>query len=227
MKYSSLITILILPLTLGAQSISDEIKNDQFDFWVGEWDVNLRVKQPDNSWKDQHRAIARIYPVMEGKAILEIWEEQGRQGGILGYSLRYYDEDLAKWVLWLNWPGPNRSGSTCLTGEFRHGRGAFFAEGSVNDSTIRISRYTFSDITSTSLRWDDAYSLDGGQTWTNNWIMEFSRRENHPPPLSPGSKNHTNSQQGRCTLDSFDLVKEIAQLKDRSSKAQQLGFMGY
>jgi len=226
MKHSFLLMILILPLTLRAQSLTGKEKHTQFDFWVGNWAVNLRVRQSDNSWKDQHQAIAHIHSLMEGKVILELWEEQGRPGGIMGYSLRYYDEDMGKWVLWLNWPGKNRSGSSSLTGNFRHGRGEFFAERSINDSTVSISRYTFSDITPRSLRWDDAYSLDGGKTWTHNWIMEFTRRADQPPPLSPGINNHTNGVQDRCTLDSFDWIKEIASLKDRSSTSTTARFYG-
>ncbi|HZD04943.1 MAG TPA: hypothetical protein VE173_08490, partial [Longimicrobiales bacterium] len=33
-------------------------------------------------------------------------------------------------------------------------------------------RFTFSDITTHSLRWNDGNSQDGGRTWSTSWIME-------------------------------------------------------
>ena len=45
----------------------------QFDFWIGEWDVNLRIRGEDFSWADQVAARASIYRILDGKAILELW----------------------------------------------------------------------------------------------------------------------------------------------------------
>ncbi len=183
----------------------------QFDFWVGEWDVNLRRIQDDNSWVDWKKSKAHIYRILNGRAILELWEEQSDdlpQNTIIGYSLRYYDEQLKKWVLCLNWPGVNRSGSTSLTGAFRHNRGEFFGSRPLSDSTSIISRYTFSDITPKSLRWDDSFSKDDGKTWTNNWIMEFTRTEDLPRKLS-GDFIHTFRKGERCTRNEFAALDKL------------------
>lgn len=40
-----------------------------------------------------------------------------------------------------------------------------------------ITRFTFSDVTPTSLRWNDGISRDGGRSWETRWIMEFTRRD--------------------------------------------------
>ncbi len=177
-------------------------KDRQFDFWVGTWDVNLRVQQPDKSWADQIKSEAKIYAINEGRAILELWNDQ-RPTGIKGFSLRYYDFDQDKWVLWLNWPGNNQSGMSSLTGEFRHGRGEFF--GGKGDT---LTRYSFSDITPHYLRWDDAFTFDGGKTWTHNWIMEFTRTE-QKPSWPAGIKGHTYDQGGRCNLPGFDAFRNF------------------
>ena len=159
----------------------------QFDFWIGEWDVNLRAIQKDLSWKDTTKAKVKICPVLDGKAILELWDSPT----IKGFSLRYYDVRKSKWVLWLNWPDNNKSTFRSLEGAFRHGRGEFFSDG--NGFT---SRFTFSDISPTSLRWDDAYSKDGGKTWTHDWVMEFSRSAQtaYWPAVSPNA--HTFAKAG-------------------------------
>jgi hypothetical protein len=37
------------------------------------------------------------------------------------------------------------------------------------------TRFIWSQITGTSARWEQAYSLDAGKAWQTNWIMEFKR----------------------------------------------------
>lgn len=191
----------------GVFSQDHSEKKSEFDFWIGEWDVNLRVLQKDNSWKDQHRAVARIYSILDGKAVLELWSEN--QSGINGYSLRYYNPNKNKWDLWLNWAGKNRSGTFGLEGEFRHGRGEFFAERKIDEKTAQISRYTFSDITENSLRWDDGTSADGGRTWGSNWIMEFTRRAKKAPVLAKEKNLHTYFDGSRCDAEQFSAFKQF------------------
>lgn len=197
---------LAIPGPLSAQDfpVSSALPPESraFDFWIGEWDVNLRVRQDDASWRDTHRATAKIYPVLGGKAVLELWSED-RPGGIEGYSLRYFDTARDEWVLWLNWPGANRSGSSSLSGTFRHGRGEFFGTSRSQGGEETISRYTFSDVTPTSLRWDDAFSSDGGRTWTNSWIMEFSRTGAKPVLPAEGGPVHTFHDGTRCDAPEF------------------------
>ncbi len=170
----------------------------QFDFWRGEWDVNLRIRQPDYSWKDKIKATAKIYRVLNGKAILELWNSEP----IKGFSIRYYDINKKKWVLWLNWPGKNRSGISKLEGEFRHGRGVFsnYFVNSKKDTVIY--NYTFSDIGSKRLRWDDGYSTDGGKTWSANWIMEFNRSRDIAEPLIL-NEAHTYENDSLCLFKPF------------------------
>jgi hypothetical protein len=187
----------------GPQEAAPEAS--QFDFWVGEWDVNLRVRQDDLSWQDSIQARAQIFSILDGKAILELWDAPT----IKGYSLRYFDVARDEWVLWLNWPGENRAGSSSLSGGFRHGRGEFFSTSS-NSGTETLARYTFSDITAESLRWDDAFSTDGGGTWTNNWIMEFSRTGPRPTLPAEGGPAHTYVDGKRCTLPAFGRLAGLA-----------------
>jgi hypothetical protein len=182
----------------------------QFDFWVGEWDVNLRILQGDGSWRDAIGSTAHVYPILSGKAVLELWSDD-RQTGIKGYSLRYWNVEEGHWDLWLNWPGVNRSGTGApLTGTFRHGRGEFFARGRTADGTPRVTRYTFSDISPTSLRWDDAVSTDGGRTWSANWIMEFSRTAAIPRLPPEGGPAPTYHDGGRCDDPRFRAYEFLA-----------------
>ncbi len=174
----------------------------QFDFWIGEWAVDLRMQGSDGSWQDGVTATAHVYPILSGKAVLELWSDD-RPHGIKGYSLRAFDAARDEWVLWLNWPGPNRSGSSSLSGSFRHGRGEFYSSARADDGSETISRYTFSDITPNSLRWDDGVSRDGGRSWSSNWIMEFTRSAAHPRLPEAGGAAPTYHDGTRCTDPAF------------------------
>lgn len=178
----------------------------QFDFWIGDWDVNLRVLQDGRTWADSVAARARIYRILDGKAILELWDSPD----IKGYSLRYYDREAGAWVLYLNWPGKNRSGTSRLTGGFRHGRGEFFSSTQDGEGDESVSRYTFCDITPTTLRWDDAYSKDGGRTWTHNWIMEWTRLADRAGWPGADEKAHTFETGARCDLPEFRVFERLA-----------------
>ncbi len=184
-------------------------RDREFDFWVGEWDVNLRTIQEDLTWKDSIRSKAKIFRILDGKAILELWDEQRDGAAIRGFSLRHYDRESESWVLYLNWPGHNRSGISSLTGSFRHGRGEFFSTNENPDGTSSIERYTFCDVTPTSLRWDDAYSKDGGKTWKNNWIMEFSRTADRAAWPAGEEAALTYYTGERCDLPEFREFERI------------------
>lgn len=216
------VTILLLAIPPGTSHLSAQdfpvssalpAESREFDFWVGSWDVNLRVRQPDLTWADTHRAVAHVYPILAGKAVLELWSEDAVDG-IAGYSVRYFDTAREEWVLWLNWPGANRSGSSSLSGTFRHGRGAFYSTRSAPDGTETISRYTFSDITDSSLRWDDAFSSDGGETWTHSWIMEFTRTAAKPVLDPAGGPAHTFDAGTRCDRPEFRTYEFLSGRKD-------------
>lgn len=182
-----------------AYSAFSEDKHRQFDFWIGEWDVNLRMIQADLSFKDAIKARANIYSILNGKAILELWDSVP----IKGYSLRYYDPTAEQWVLWLNWPSPNTSRTTSLSGEFRHGRGEFRNQFTTPDGQTITQRYSFNDITPFSLRWDDLNSNDGGKTWRKNWRMEFTRTAIDPSWPGKDGEFLTYNTGTRCSSDEF------------------------
>ena len=222
-----LICCLLTPLS--AQINYLELPKDrQFDFWIGEWNVNLRVKQADNSWQDQIKSKAKIYSINDGRAILELWNDQ-RTGGIKGFSLRYYNFETERWDLWLNWPNQNFSALSSMYGNFRHGRGEFW--GGRGDT---LSRFTFSDISPYYLRWDDAFTNDGGKTWRHNWIMEFTRTA-QAPDWPAAERAHTYDVADRCDMPEFSAfrslkgswngtVKEKVDGNWKQGKAEMIGY---
>ena len=82
MRVACVALLVLVPSLASAQPWSDvalpwsQAQHREFDFWMGEWDVNLRIRQDDGSWLDAKRAKAHIFRVLDGKAILELWDEQ-------------------------------------------------------------------------------------------------------------------------------------------------------
>ena len=153
----------------------------QFDFWIGDWDVQNWHRNPqtpgDATWYDTGMATNRVYAILDGCAIVEHWLGRLSYGNVQGFSVRAYDPVEKVWVLVLYWPGPTGGTFGTLQGIFQHGRGEFFND-YTNAEGLRVeNRYSFSDITPTSLRWDAATSTDGRNTWKPGWIMEFTRRD--------------------------------------------------
>lgn len=182
----------------------------QFDSWIGQWDVTNRYLQEDESWEDDGTAVDNVYSILDGKAILEFWEGQARQGPLKGFSIRYFDPEKDKWILALNWPSPNQPFFFELDGQFRHGRGEFFRQARDSTGAPLLARYTFSDFTPSSLRWDAAYSRDGGTTWRTNWVMEFTRTAETAPWPDPGTPFPTYDDGSRCTAaqsKAFDALE--------------------
>lgn len=153
----------------------------RFDFWIGEWDVANRHRNPrqpaDTTWYETGDAVDRVYPILDGCAIVEHWEGYLSYDHVLGFSVRAWDPEKRAWVILLNWPGKNGPGFSTLTGTFEDGVGAFYREVRRPDgSSVRV-RFRFADVTPESLRWDGYRSTDGGETWTGFWIMDFTRRD--------------------------------------------------
>jgi hypothetical protein len=63
-----------------------------------------------------------------------------------------------------------------VTGRFSDGVGVFYDQEQYEGRDITV-RYTWSDITATTARWEQAFSLDGGQTWETNWTADFTRTD--------------------------------------------------
>lgn len=181
----------------------------QFDFWIGEWDVLNRYRSDRGGFVEAGRATNKVFAILDGCAVVELWDGYLGRNHFHGFSVRAYDREKDAWVLVLNWPAPNRPLFSTLHGAFRHGRGEFFKEDADSAGNPIITRFTFSDITPASLRWNDGISRDGGKTWETRWIMEFTRRDpmtdvplvNLPLP-SPAGTGLCDSREAR----EFDFV---------------------
>lgn len=158
----------------------------QFDFWVGEWEVDNRHRRPgedDPTWYDTGIARDRVSAVLDGCAIVEHWKGSLSFGEVVGFSVRAFNPVTALWDLVLLWPPTDQPSFATLSGGFRHQRGEFFTRRADVSMGGTLSRFTFSDISPDTLRWDVAVSADSGLHWRPGWIMEFTRIGRAPTPV--------------------------------------------
>lgn len=170
-------TFSFLPDSLAAQGPCVGPYRD-FDFWIGEWDVlNRNRPESDNRWFDTGMATDRVYPIAAGCGIVEHWRGSAFGEYLEGFSLRAFNPNAGQWELVLLWPTEGRPRFGVLRGGFRHNRGEFFSRNVGPQGDTTFTRFTFSDITPETVRWQDGTSADQGRTWSSSWIMEFTRRE--------------------------------------------------
>jgi hypothetical protein len=147
-----------------------------FDFNIGTWKTHLRrLLDPltgSTKWVE-YEGTSVVRKVWNGRANLVELVADGPAGHFEGLNLRLYNPQSHQWSL--NFAN-SKSGtlSPPTIGEFKNGRGEFFAQETLNGRAILV-RFVISDITSDSCRFEQAFSDDGGKTWEVNWIATDTR----------------------------------------------------
>jgi hypothetical protein len=147
-----------------------------FDFHIGVWKTHLkRLQRPltgSSTWVE-YEGTTVVRKVWDGRANLVELDVKGAAGRIEGLSLRLYNPQSRQWSL--NFAN---SASGALTipsiGSFKNGRGEFYAQETLNGRAIFV-RFVIHDITPNSIRFEQAFSDDGGKTWEVNWIATDTR----------------------------------------------------
>jgi hypothetical protein len=148
-----------------------------FDFEFGTWKIHLkRLEQRlagSTTWIEfEGTSVTR--KVWDGRAQLEQFETDSPGGGhIEGLTLRLYNPQSHQWRLyWAN----SKIGilDPPQVGEFKNGRGEFYAQDTINGKTILI-RFIWSNTDTNTPHFEQSFSDDGGKTWEVNWITDQTR----------------------------------------------------
>ncbi|MEO7323989.1 MAG: hypothetical protein ABIW82_04095 [Dokdonella sp.] len=147
-----------------------------FDFEVGSWKTKIeRLAHPltrSTTWI-KYEGTTDVRKVWNGRAILLELEADGPTGHFEGLSLRLYNPESHQWSLNFSNSSTGTLGVPTI-GEFRNGRGEFFDQETLDGRAIFV-RFVISDITADSVRFEQAFSDDGGKTWEVNWIATDTR----------------------------------------------------
>jgi hypothetical protein len=154
-----------------------------FDFSIGRWRTHItrRVHPLSGSseWAD-YDGTSTVRALWDGRASLGETEAEGPAGHLQALSLRLYNPESHQWSLSYAGTGGTTSTPTALSvptiGEFKDGRGEFYDTEAYKGREILV-RNTWSNITPTSIRFEQAFSEDGGRTWETNWIAVDTRIE--------------------------------------------------
>ena len=142
----------------------------QFDFWVGEWEVQ------DSRRDHQPVGTSSIQLVLGDCVLLENWTGLG---GGSGKSFNIYSRDTGEWQQ--SWVDDHGEVIDFFGGEFKHGALQFHADTRTTDGTRVLRRLTFFDLGPEQVRQFSEGSKDGGKTWTVEYDFLYVRRAGSPP----------------------------------------------
>ena len=158
---------------------SDAEMPHDFDFHIGKWKTHLkRLVHPltgSKTWVE-YDGTTVVRKVWGGRANLVELVADGAAGHFEGLNLRLYHPQARQWSL--HFANANDGMLTQPTvGEFKVGRGEFYDQEMLNGRAILV-RFVISDIQPDSVRFEQAFSDDGGKTWEVNWIATDTRMKN-------------------------------------------------
>lgn len=141
-----------------------------FDFLTGEWRIHNR-SIVNGEWLE-YPGEATVHAILAGVGSVEELRIPARN--FFGMGLRLLDVEKRVWAdHWVN----ARSGVVTVPGQlgsFENGAGIFVTDDVADGVPVKYVG-VWDSITPRSCRWRQASSRDGGQTWDQNWIMEWSR----------------------------------------------------
>ena len=144
------------------------------DFLVGHWTVtNRRLKHRftgSMEW-DEFPSTVKTETILDGMGNLEQMTFSTR--GTSGISLSLYDRERKHWSQY--WAG-SQDGVLlpAVVGRFSGDTAHLYGDDFDNGKPVKI-HHTWTKISPSSVRWEQAFSADNGQTWETNWIMDWTR----------------------------------------------------
>lgn len=138
----------------------DANPQNQFDFWLGEWDV---------TWGDDGKGTNRIERILDGKII----QEDFSAPDLHGISVSSYDPERGLWCqTWVD----NNGAYLGFTGKFEDGKMILGRDAIVKGQACK-QRMVWYDIQDNKLEWNWERSDDGGETWRLLWQIHYTRRK--------------------------------------------------
>ena len=160
---------------------------NDFDYLLHTWDVvNKRKKvhslydDPEANhqaeWEEFYGFFGMGAKYCDGLVMVDHFEATFPSGQIVkGLNVRVYNPATGAWsMLWFDDRQPPNFEP--LVGTFENGVGRFENSLITRDGRKVLVRFLIDQFTEKTFRWQQAFSLDGGETWDVNWSMESTKR---------------------------------------------------
>jgi hypothetical protein len=147
-----------------------------FDFEIGTWHTHLkRLLHPlsgSNEWAE-YEGVTTVRKVWDGRANLVELTASGPAGHFQGLNLRLYNPQSRQWSL--NFAN-SRNGTLGqpTIGGFVDGRGEFYDQEDFEGRAVFV-RFVIVPLDADTIRFEQAFSDDGGKTWEVNWVATDTR----------------------------------------------------
>lgn len=143
-----------------------------FDWDIGRWKVHMRrLLHPltgSTTWVE-YQGTDIVRKVWDGRANLGEVELEGPSGHLEFLTLRLYNPESHQWSMNIT---SSATGvlSPPAVGSFEDGHGEFLDQEDYNGRSVLV-RFQVSVLTPSSCRFEQAFSVDGGETWELNLIV--------------------------------------------------------
>ncbi len=148
-----------------------------FDFFMGIWKCRHRYLARRlagcTEWLE-FDGVCAARKILDGYGNIDEADIKLPGSPYRGMSLRTYDPEADRWsIYWLDSRHPGRVFPP-VVGGFDNGVGTFYGDDEHDGRAVRV-RFLWSAITPGAARWQQAFSLDEGNSWETNWTMDFIR----------------------------------------------------
>jgi hypothetical protein len=145
-----------------------------FDSLAGTWKCHTKYRAHPLAGSDtwiEFDGTETFQKIWDG-AMLELSERADAKGPV-GLMLYTYNPQSHQWYVYFANSKDGKLGPPNV-GEFRNGRGEFFAQDTLNGKLL-LNRYIWSQIASSSPHYEESWSSDGGQTWELVRLVDLAR----------------------------------------------------
>ena len=138
----------------------DSNPENQFDFWLGEWNV---------TWGEDGKGTNHIERILDGKII----QENFIAPDLHGMSVSSYDPERSLWCqTWVD----NNGTYLDFTGKFEDNRMILSRDALVKGQACK-QRMVWYDIQENRLEWNWERSDDNGKSWRVLWQIHYTRKK--------------------------------------------------
>ncbi len=156
-----------------------------FSFLNGDWRVqHKKMKAPltGNLEWSEFDGSAAFFSLLDG--LVSVEELRDADGLPFGGAMRTFDRERRVWLdVWVS--ASNGVLQVPVEGRFEGDTGTFISQEAFEGKAILV-RGIWRRISSNEVTWEQAATLDDGETWETNWQMRFDRI--NEKTLSPKSR---------------------------------------